>query len=232
MDLLKKFKRMFRPINHNSVGGFTLIELVIAIGIFAVLSVIVSISLRGVIDAKASQDERAAQYSALQLTYALLSRDFAQAIDRGNTNATGGGSFIGERDARTNSLLVAFTRAGVINPQLIEPRSTLARVSYQLTGNNFVRLHWPTLDNNNTPIQQVLLTDVVNVSMRYFDSRGETFDNWAMSSEQDLEMVLNAVGEGLQIVLPAAVEVQIQLLGGEQYTWIFALPGIRNRYDI
>lgn len=143
---------MSHRIKYSQIGGFTLIELVVAIGIFAVLSVIVSISLRGIIDAKDSQDESAARFAQLQLTHAFLSRDFSQVINRVNESSSVASSFMGTKDRHASGMLVEFTRAGLINPQLIEPRSSLARVAYRVEGNTLMRLHWPTLDNSSSAV--------------------------------------------------------------------------------
>lgn len=71
-------------------GGFTLIELVVALAIFAVLSALVYSGLRTVLDARSHTDRQAARLAQLQTMFTLLERDVEQAVARRARDELGG----------------------------------------------------------------------------------------------------------------------------------------------
>ena len=58
--------------------GFTLLEIMIALAIFAVISILAWQTLDGAMRTSTASDEAATKVTALQRTYNLLSRDFYQ----------------------------------------------------------------------------------------------------------------------------------------------------------
>ena len=62
--------------------GFTLLELLVALAIFALVSVMAYGGLASVLDQQFATDEIAGQLARLQKTYLLLQRDFEQLVPR------------------------------------------------------------------------------------------------------------------------------------------------------
>ena len=67
---------------NRSPQGFTLIELIISVGIFALLATISYALLGTVIETKARTQARMERLAALQKTMQIMERDFSQAIAR------------------------------------------------------------------------------------------------------------------------------------------------------
>ncbi len=63
--------------------GFTLLELLVAIGVFAVMSIMAYGGLKTVLDSRQQTDAQAKRLAAVQLTFLRLERDIEQMTDRG-----------------------------------------------------------------------------------------------------------------------------------------------------
>ncbi|NLC01615.1 MAG: type II secretion system minor pseudopilin GspJ, partial [Pseudomonas formosensis] len=62
-------------------GGFTLLEMLIAMAVFAVMSMVAYQGLRAVLDADHITREQAQRLADLQVTLSVLERDLAQVVD-------------------------------------------------------------------------------------------------------------------------------------------------------
>src|SRR6185295_10361470 len=108
--------------------GFTLLELIVVLGIFAVLSVMAYGGLNSVLGVRAKVQQAMDRTAAMQKAYLRLRDDLQEVCDRDvrdglgertpsfQTNADGG---------------VEFTRAGWRNP-LLHPRPTMERIAYRI----------------------------------------------------------------------------------------------------
>ncbi|PJD93657.1 MAG: type II secretion system protein GspJ [Legionella sp.] len=122
--------------------GFTLIEIIVALGIFAILA-----SLTAYVLIQAFQtDERLKKQSTrlhhLDIAVTSMRRETEQIINRpvrGNEQSLIP-AFIGHADG------VEFTRSGAINPGSLEKRSTLKRIAYLCYGKKLIRRSWTLLD--------------------------------------------------------------------------------------
>lgn len=151
-------------------GGFTLLEMLIALGVFAVIGVMSSQILSGIIDMSDTVRDRSDQLAELQRAMFIVSRDIEQMTRRPVRDAFGDSTaaiIIGEP-------LIEFTRRGWQNP-LRSPRSELQRVAYTVADGDLVRQFWPLLDRgpDTEPIDQVLLRGVTDVEFLAHASRGE-----------------------------------------------------------
>jgi type II secretory pathway component PulJ len=91
----------------------------------------------------------------------IMAQDFSQAVPRPIRDPLGSTRAPSLRAGLGKATLVDLTRAGWSNTAGMQ-RSTLQRVSYQLTGDKFQRSYQTVLDptQNNTPVVQDLLTGV------------------------------------------------------------------------
>src|ERR1043166_8093444 len=125
--------------------GFTLVEILIALSIFAVMSVIISSVLFTVFKTRSRVNEHADRLSELQFAVILMQRDFEQAILRSITdeNGTPLPGLMGD------STHIEFTRTGYTNPLYQEQRSSLQRVAYYINMDKLMRKNWPSLDRTS-----------------------------------------------------------------------------------
>ena len=150
--------------------GFTLLEMLIALGVFAVIGVMSSQILSGIVDLSDTVRDRSEELEELQRAMFIISRDVEQMARRPVRDAFGDSTaaiIIGEP-------LIEFTRRGWQNP-LRSPRSELQRVAYTVDDGDLVRQFWPLLDRgpDTEPIDQVLLRGVADVEFLAHASRGE-----------------------------------------------------------
>ena len=150
--------------------GFTLLEVLIAIAIFSVVSLasftIFDTVLRG--DASERQNE-------LQRAFLLMERDFTQIAKRTmRVNGeepgkrflqTADDSFLADEQA------IAFVRNGWTNPGLLLPRSDMQSVAYRLVDETLQRLHYNFVDAvvGQEPRIRPLITQVTGVAFEFYD---------------------------------------------------------------
>ncbi|HSC47386.1 MAG TPA: type II secretion system minor pseudopilin GspJ, partial [Gammaproteobacteria bacterium] len=128
----------------RSTRGFTLLELLVAIAIFAVLAVMAYGGLNSVIRQREQNDTAMLRLKQLQQAMAIMTRDFAQMAPRPVRDQLGG-VHCALSAGPNNVPPIEFTRGGWTNP-LGVIRSTQQRVAYALEDGTLVRYTWPELD--------------------------------------------------------------------------------------
>jgi len=199
-------------------SGFTLVELVVAMGIFSLLAALSYGGLRSVLHNQQYTAERAADLARLQLAYRLLEQDMQQVVERGIRNQYG--------DPVKPLIAVSgleqrleFTRGGWRNPagQL---RSSLQRVGYELREDRLIRKNWIVLDRaqNSKPREQKLLDGIEEMQVRFLDSKDAWRKVWP-----PLEQSQASQGTEEEDVpeLPRAIEFTVDLKGWGRLTWLF-----------
>lgn len=156
--------------------GFTLLEILIALVIFAIVGVITAIALGHVIDTHkrlASYDDR---LQKVEVAVALMRRDISQALDRSVLDYDNNrlAPFI------DNNNKIEFTRGGLLNPFHLQQRSDLQRISYQINGGTIQRLTWSVLDRFNTtkPQRINLLKGVTDFTIIVYDNKNQPQNYW------------------------------------------------------
>ncbi len=180
--------------------GFTLLELLVALSIFALLSAMAYGGLNTVMRSQQITTEQAERLTQLQKTFFWLDRDITQAIDRkirdefGDEQAAMVGISIGERR-------LELTRNGWRNP-VGRQRSNLQRVAWGVRDEKLVRLYWSVLDRaqDSKPLETTMLDDVEKLELRFLDDKQKWHDVWPALSR----------GEASRVALPLAVEVTLE----------------------
>src|SRR5690625_440889 len=111
---------------HN---GFTLLELLIALSIFALVSVIVFTGLQSSLDSRERTNLRADRLIEVQRALNCLRQDLEQAVPRAIRDQMG--DFDPKNAFQQTLDGIAFTRGGRSNPLGLE-RSSLERLGYSL----------------------------------------------------------------------------------------------------
>lgn len=167
-----------KHFSKHGVHGFTLLELLVAVAIFAVLSAMAYGGLRNVIDNSQQTELSMQRLQQVQLAMLKISRDFTQLSPRSIRDEYGNSNnyiLAGEG----GDVFIEFSRGGRRNPAELL-RSHLQRVAYKLEENTLSRLHWPHLDRTQEmqPHENVLLEDVESASIRFLDNSNEWHNEW------------------------------------------------------
>jgi general secretion pathway protein J len=161
--------------------GFTLLEVLVVLSVFAILGVIASQIVGRVLDNQRTLAERGDRLADVQKAMLIVQRDIMQLNPRGVRDELG--------DLREPLMIgadgmIEFTRAGWRNP-LQQARSTLQRVGYIVQEDTLYRAYWPVLDRSPDaqPILQELLSDVVQIEFFAMDVSGNEHSFWPLLGE-------------------------------------------------
>jgi len=118
-------------------SGFTLVEMLIALFVFALISIGTMSALMNTIRGKAQMAERLDSLQEIETARSLLKADMASLVLRPTRDAYGGqNKNLLEGGIDT---LLTFTRTGRINPGGLETRGDLQRVSYVFEQGQLIR---------------------------------------------------------------------------------------------
>ena len=199
--------------HHNKQQGFTLLELMIASIIFAIMAIMAYGGLDNVIDNSEASQQALNRLKQTQHTVTILNRDLNQLVQRDIRD--GFGTIQPYLMAGTDvDNLVEFTRSGRVNPgRLI--RSSLQRVAYRFDEDKLVRLQWPQLDRTQEmeAKQSVLIDEVEQVSIRFLDQNNEWQEYWPpLNAQASPPPTGGAVGGTTGTTTgPVAIEIIVQL---------------------
>ena len=180
--------------------GFTLLELLIAISILALLSVLGYRAISSLTDSEVRLTEEAARWRTLEQLFTRLEADMRKAQPR--AIRIGGGSepaWLGTTDAEGNAEL-RFSRSGT--EFAVEAGSAGQRIGYRFRGSAVEVVYLPYFDiAPSTPSTVYALADgITHFRVRYLGPTGDWSDRWPIRSDQPL---------------PRAVRVELELHQGE-----------------
>lgn len=196
--------------HKNCPPGFTLLEILVAIFIFTLISVIMMTGLRTVFNNQTVTEKKADQLTELQRSFLVISNDFEQIINRPITNAKG----ILEPAMSGTPRMVSLTRAGLANPEGILQRSSLQRVRYRLDQTTLIRETWPVLDQvpKTVSSKRILFNDAADLQFEYLDNGGIFHPNWPPASKPDEPF-------------PKAIRISLALKIEGKISQFYLLPG-------
>jgi general secretion pathway protein J len=183
--------------------GFTLLEVLVAVMIFGIISVLAYGGFNQLTQQRDIVDRSAGRTRAIQSAVQRMSEDFAMLEPRPIREPLGESMEPALRaDTRTETL-ADLTRSGWTNPAGMT-RSTLQRVTYRLQNNKLQRAYWNALDRTLTaePTSAVLLDKVRSVAFRFMDQNQSWHDQWPP---------LGYSGPDAARLRPIAVEITIDL---------------------
>ena len=200
-----------------SAKGFTLIEVIVALAVFGVMSMLAYSALGSTLSNVDYLTERMDRLQSVQRAVRYLSTDLMQTAPRPVRNELGDGFLPALQTSLSSDFLLEVTRGGWTNPAGL-PRGTLQRVAYRLEDDELVRYHWNVLDRTyaNEPIATVLLNDVESLYFRFLQDNDEWTNIWPPQGQ--------AGGDSLRS-RPRAVEFVLTLIDeGEIYRLIEVAP--------
>ena len=203
--------------------GFTLIEVVIAMFIAAIMFAIGYGAINQALRDRDALNVSQERVTEIQLGMRVVAQDFAQVVARPARDTSGTGQLMPAMFANGSSdAIVTFTRAGWSNPAGIQ-RPAEQRVRYRFIDGSLVREHWLAVDPalNTEPRQRMLLTRVKAVEIRFLDpvSRQWRTDWQATSSGV---VAPNAVS--LLVTRPLAIEFTVVFEDWGRVQRLFEIP--------
>lgn len=161
--------------------GFTLIEMVIAVAIFAVMMVIAFPGLTHIAKVGDQVGQSNRSLSELQFALTYLNRDWTQVSSRKILDQYG--------DEKPHIVIednsITFTHSGWSN-LLQQKRSELQRVQYLVKENQLIRQYWVSLDQVTAeePISTVLIDDVETFEIHFIDSSEQAIERWPLEEQR------------------------------------------------
>ena len=158
--------------------GFTLLELLIASIIFAIMAVMAYGGLDNVMSNSKASQQALKRLQQIQQSVSVLNRDFSQIVPRSIRDEFGNPQpYLSAGNNIDN--LVEFSRGGRVNPANLL-RSSLLRIAYQFDDEKLVRLQWPQMDRaQETEAKKTILIDNLNeVTIRFLDQNAEWQEQW------------------------------------------------------
>lgn len=177
--------------------GFTLVELLVALAVFAAMAAIAQAALSAVVAVRVALDQRSGEVDALARTLATIERDLRAVVARP------------VRIDRENRLPALLAGEGGLELSTLgrggagdATAARLERVAYALTGDRLERLRWPVPDraDGTRPDRAPMLEGVLALRSRYLAVDGRWHDRWPPAG----------AGAGAAVPLPRAAEITLE----------------------
>lgn len=184
-------------INRRQQQGFTLLEVLVAIAVFAMLSLSANQVISNVMRSDVQSKEHNQRLQVIQRTMIMMDNDFRQIVTR---------KFRVEAEKPTDKILqageylldsssegITFVRGGWQNPQSMFPRGDITRVGYRIIDDNLERVwfRYPDTVVGAKPLVRVLLTGVSDLKFEfYYDKQWHKKWNKADSLPAGIKVIM------------------------------------------
>jgi len=192
-------------MSMRQAKGFTLIEVLVSMAVFAVMTILAYMSLGQTLANADMLTERMDRLQAIQRTIRYLSNDLTAASPRPVRNQLGQGYSPAIMVSAANDFALAVTHGGWTNPAGL-PRSTQQRSVYLLDDGKLFRVYYNVLDStySDDAISTEILDGVERLEFRLVQGNGEETNQWPP---------LGAEGPRAESMRPRAVEIILTLEG-------------------
>lgn len=198
-------------------NGFTLIEVLIAVTIFAVMSAFAYRALSSILTARERVAEENQKWRSIATFFARLEMDLTNATARDirNSNNLIENAFVGSQTfAKETEGQLMFTRMGL--PGASGTLAAPQRIGYRIKNGTVEELIWPVLDQapRTVPSVYTVLNGVSTLKLRYLSQSNSWQESWPPPS----------IGQSTAAKIPRAVSVELNLESGEAITRVLMLP--------
>lgn len=175
---------MTQPQPRN---GFTLVEMLIALALFAVIAVGALGLLRFSVDAELASRNKTESIAAQRRFLSVWTADLAQAVPRPSRDQSGAArpAFEANRDG----VVIRFTRSGWDNVDGA-PRPSLQKVEYRLTASALVRAGYPFPDGAAPEAGAEVLPLTALPTVRFRTKDGNWRDRWEPQLTTELPVAI------------------------------------------
>lgn len=159
--------------------AFTLIEVLVAMAVFAVLAAFAYGTLSQTLLSAEILSARMDRLQALQRTMRLLTDDLQQLAPRPVRDVLGDNLRPALDTGFQSGFALELTRSGWSNPVVL-PRGTQQRAAYRIEDGELIRFHWYALDRtlSNEPVSVTLLDGVEAMQLRFVMGDNNYSDQW------------------------------------------------------
>ncbi|HUP29675.1 MAG TPA: type II secretion system minor pseudopilin GspJ [Usitatibacter sp.] len=192
-------------------AGFTLVELLVALAIFAIMSTFAYRGLTAMLESREALQRESRKWRDVTLFVGRMERDLAAVLDRPAVGASG------NAQSPVSSALegpqregLALTRSG--SPLQENALAAPQRIAYRFAEGRVERLTWSGVDiaPREVPSAVPVLAPVAAIAFRFLDPRGDWRATWGLPGSNER--------------LPAAVEMTLTLASGERIVRMVDLP--------
>lgn len=193
-------------------SGFTLIEVVVAMLLLAVMSILSWQALEAVLNANSRSEAAMQEEATLRSLWAQIDDDLFHLRPRPWADGLGGvepAYMTGQGE-----MVLAFSRGGV--PVSGRNPSGMSRVRYVLTEGRLLRRSWPmpVSPRETEPLERTLMEDVAAIHFEQLNAQAAFTPNWPPLNEQHAPDSL-----------PPMIRVRIELEDGNSSSRL--LPGLK-----
>jgi len=198
----------------NSQRAFTLVELLVALAIFAIMSGFAYRGLTAMLDSREALAKESRKWRDVSLFAGRVERDLAAALPRRAHGASGTplAPLSSAIDAAAGPPGLALTRAG--SPLADSALAAPQRVAYRLREGRVERLSWDGVDAapRAEPSAVTVLAQAAALDFRFLEPKSNEWRaGWGLPGSAEER-------------LPAAVEMTLTLASGERIVRLFDLP--------
>jgi general secretion pathway protein J len=188
--------------------GFTLIEVLVALAVFGVLSLLSYMSLGQTLSNADMLGDRMDRLQSIQRTISFLSNELLQTVPRTVRVELGDAPVAALQSDFGSEFALQLTHGGWPNSMGV-PRSTMQRTAYRIEDGQLIRYHWNVLDRtvNNVPLTSIMLDEVESLTFRFLQINDEWSDQWPPLTAQGTAN--SSLPRAVQVVLTLADEGEI-----------------------
>ncbi len=186
-------------------AGFTLLEMLVALGVFAVIGLLSAQIVTQMVDVNELTRARADRLVEVQRAVELIRRDVQQLAHRHVRDELG--EPVPTLDVNQVGVM-RFTRRGWSNPLELK-RSELQRVAYVLEEELLYRVFWPVLDRgaDTQPVSQLLLDGVEAMEVSAIDVSGRRHAYWPLAGESAADPARELAAFEIRLAVPPYGEI-------------------------